>query len=74
MCCREYKITGIRDAKIKLLIEMAVKEEEEEADVLNMVELLSSPHEQLLARLDLFTHGILSYPQSCPSATVRCAT
>ena len=45
MCCREYKITGIRDAKVKLLIEMAVKDEKEEADVLNMVELLSSPHE-----------------------------
>ena len=29
----------------------------------NMVELLSSPHDQLLARLDLSTHGILSHPQ-----------
>ena len=33
---------------------MAVKDEQEEADVLNMVELLSSPHDQLLAR----HHGI----------------
>ena len=29
----------------------------------NMVELLSSPHDQLLARLDLSTHGILSHHQ-----------
>ena len=33
---------------------MAVKDEETEADVLKIVELLSSPHDQLLARLDLF--------------------
>ena len=59
---RKYKITGIRDASVKLLIKMAVKEEVEEADVLNMVELLSSPHDQLLARLDLSTYGILSHP------------
>ena len=52
---REYKITGIRDASVKLLIKLAVKDEEEEADVLNMVKLLSSPHDQLLARLDLST-------------------
>jgi hypothetical protein len=50
---REYKITGIRDASVKLLIKLVVKDEEEEADVLN--ELLSSPHDQLLARLDLST-------------------
>ena len=49
---RKYNmITGIRDASVKLLIKMAVKAEEEEAGVLNMVELLSSPHDQLLARL-----------------------
>ena len=36
MCCREYKITGIRDASVKLLIKMAVKDEEEEADVQNI--------------------------------------
>ena len=35
---------------------MAVKDEQEEADVMNMVELLPSPHDQLLARLDLSTH------------------
>ena len=52
---REYKITGIRDASVKLLIKLVVKDEEEEADVLNMVKLLSSPHDQLLARLDLST-------------------
>ena len=28
-----------------------------------MVEMLSSPHDQLLARLDLSTHGILCHPQ-----------
>ena len=28
-----------------------------------IVELLSSPHDQLLARLDLSTHGILCHPQ-----------
>ena len=66
---REYKIPGIRDASVKLLIKMAVKDEEEEADVLNMVKLLSSPHDQLLARLDLSTHGILSHPQ-LPSTLV----
>ena len=59
----EFKITGIKGAMVKLLIKMAVKDEEEEADVLNMVKLLSSPHDQLLARLDLSTHGILSHPQ-----------
>ena len=31
--------------------------------MLNMVKLLSSPHDQLLARLDLSTHGIHSHPQ-----------
>ena len=46
---RKYNmITGIRDASVKLLIKMAVKAEEEEAGVLSMVELLSSPHDQLL--------------------------
>jgi hypothetical protein len=63
MVDRVYKITGIRDAIVKLLIKMAVKDEVEEADVLKMVELLSSPHDQLLARLDLSTHGILCHPQ-----------
>ena len=29
---RKYKITGIRDASVKLLIKMAVKDEVEEAD------------------------------------------
>jgi hypothetical protein len=53
----------IRDASVKLLIQMAVKDEVEEADVLKMVKLLSSPHDQLLARLDLSTHGILCHPQ-----------
>ena len=60
---REYNITGLRDASVKLLIKMAVKDENEEAGVLNMVELLSFPHEQLLARLDLSTHCMLSHPQ-----------
>ena len=47
---RKYiMIIGIRDASVKLLIKMALKAEEEEAGVLNMVELLSSPHDQLLA-------------------------
>jgi hypothetical protein len=50
---RKCNITGIRDASVKLPIKMAVKEQEE-ADVLNMVELLSSPYDQLLAR----HHGI----------------
>ena len=41
---REYQIiTGIRDASVKLLIEMAVKNKEEEADVMNMVELSCCP-------------------------------
>ena len=40
---REYKITVIRDASVKMLIKMDVKEEQEEGDVLNMIELLSSP-------------------------------
>ena len=41
---REYKITGIRDASVvKLLIKIAVKHEQEEADMMSMVELLSSP-------------------------------
>ena len=70
---REYKITGIRDASVKLLIKLVVKDEEEEADVQN-IELLSSPHEQLLASPDLPTHGMLSYPPPCPSTTVRCST
>ena len=43
MVDRVYKITGIRDASVKLLIKMAVKDEVEEADVLNMVELMSFP-------------------------------
>jgi hypothetical protein len=43
MVDRVYKITGIRDASVKLLIKMAVKDEVAEADVLKMVELLSSP-------------------------------
>jgi hypothetical protein len=60
---RKYKITMIRDAGVKLLIKMAVKDEVEEADVVNMVELLSSPQDRLLARLDLSTHGIFSHPQ-----------
>jgi hypothetical protein len=47
---RKYKITRIRVASVKLLI----KGEVEEADVLNMVELLSSPHDQLRARLSEF--------------------
>ena len=37
----EYKIPGIRDASVKLIIKMAVKDEEEEADVQNMVKLMS---------------------------------
>ena len=48
---REFKINGIRDA--------SVKDEQEEANVMNMVELLSSPHDHLLDRLDLSTNGIL---------------
>jgi hypothetical protein len=36
---------------------MAVKDVQEEADVLNTVELLSSPHDYP-ASLDLSTHGI----------------
>jgi hypothetical protein len=32
MVDRVYKITGIRDASVKLLIKMAVKDEVEEAD------------------------------------------
>ena len=72
---RKYNmITGIRDASVKLLIKIAVKAEEEEAGVLNMVELLSSPHDQLLARLDLSTHVILSYPPPWPCPTARCVT
>mgnify|MGYP007114455010 CR=1 FL=1 len=42
---------------VKLPIKMAVKDVQEEADVLNTVELLSSPHDYP-ARLDLSTHGI----------------
>ena len=43
---------------------MAVKDEATEAAVLKIVELLSFPHDQLLARLDLFsTIGILKHPQ-----------
>jgi hypothetical protein len=60
---RKCNINGIRDASVKLHIKMAVKDEQEEADVLNMVELMSSPHDQLLARLVLSTRGILSHPQ-----------
>ena len=41
MVDRVYKITGTRDASVKLLIKMAVKDEEEEADVQNMVKLMS---------------------------------
>ena len=33
---REYKIRKISDASVKLLIKMAVKYEQEEADVMNM--------------------------------------
>ena len=36
----------IRDASVKLPIKMTVKDDKEEADVLNMVELLFSPHDQ----------------------------
>ena len=58
----EYKITGKRDASVELLIKMAFREgrlldEKENNVVLNLMELLSSPHDQLLARLDLSTHG-----------------
>ena len=42
---------------------MAVKDEATEAAVLKIVELLSSPHDQLPARLDLSTHGILRHLQ-----------
>ena len=42
---------------------MAVKDEATEAAVLKIVELLSSPHNQLPARLDLSTHGIFKHPQ-----------
>ena len=42
---------------VKLPIKMAVKDVQEEADVLNTVELLSSPHDYP-ASLDLSTHGI----------------
>ena len=48
---------------IKLPSKMAVKDEQEEAEVLNMVELMPSPHDQLLARLVLSTRGILNHPQ-----------
>ena len=54
---RKCNINGIKDASVKLPIKMALKDEREEADVLNMVELLSSPHDHP-ARLDLSTHGI----------------
>ena len=40
---RKYKIIGLRDASVKLLIKIAVKGEQEEADMMSMVELLSSP-------------------------------
>ena len=36
----------IRDASVKLPIKMALKDDQEEADILNMVELLSSPYDQ----------------------------
>jgi hypothetical protein len=39
---RKFNING----NVKLPIKMAVKDEQEEADVVNMVELLSSPHGQ----------------------------
>ena len=42
---RKCNINGIRDASVKLHVEMAVKDEQEEADVMNMVELMSSPHD-----------------------------
>jgi hypothetical protein len=73
---REYKITVIRDASVKMLIKMDVKEEQEEGDVLNMIELLSSPPDQLLGWFFLLMASsvILSYPPpwTCPS--VRCWT
>ena len=49
---------------VKLPIKIAVKDEQEEADVLNMVELLSSPHHQpsRLAFL-LMAFSLLSHPQ-----------
>ena len=73
---REYKITVIMDASVKMLIKMDVKEEQEEGDVLNMIELLSSPPDQLLGWFFLLMASsvILSYPPpwTCPS--VRCWT
>ena len=42
---RKSTINGIMDASVKLPIKMADKDEETEADVLKMVELLSSPHD-----------------------------
>ena len=56
---RKCNINGLRDTSVKLSIRMTVEDEQEEADVLNMVELLSSPHDQP-SRMDLSTHGILS--------------
>ena len=43
---RKSTINGIMDASVKLPINMAVKVEETEADVLKIIELLSSPHDQ----------------------------
>ena len=63
---RGYEISGIRVSNVKLQIKMTVEEktldDQEEADVLNMVEQMSSPHDQCLGRLDLSTQGILGHP------------
>ena len=65
---REYEVPRIRDASIKLLIQIAKSEKEmldyqEKVAMMKMVELLPSPHDQLLVRLDLATSGILDQPK-----------
>ena len=54
---RDWQRSVRQHQAVKLPIKMAVKDVQEEADVLNTVELLSSPHDYP-ARLDLSTHGI----------------
>ena len=69
---KQYKITEIRDATVKLMIGIVKMREEEPDDKLrgfleNLVEMISSHQDKLLLKLDLAKYSLLSHPYLPPN-------
>ena len=65
---REYEVPRIRDVGVNLLVKIARSEKEMWDEqvyiaILEMMEMLSSPHDQLLVRLEFASSGILYHPR-----------